>query len=173
MDDKEDKYSRVLLVKISLRNCLRLKFVWWAETLKWDKNGKTKTFLSIKICKGPSALDVFAYLNLKQCLTACFIHFFVFAPHPFGHAHTHTRKHTHAHAHTHTSTHPLPPQFSPGCIRLSLVDKAGNRKYILLCRQNSGDIRWPNITHIYAKQPCSNSAQKSWEGHPKNYFYGI
>lgn len=43
----------------------------------------------------------------------------------------------------------LPPQLSPGCIRLSLANRAGNRKYILLHRQNSGHTRCIN-THTHA-----------------------
>lgn len=50
----------------------------------------------------------------------------------------------------------LPPstssQLSPGCIRLSLANKAGSRKYILLHRQNSGDTRWTN-THTPTLTP--------------------
>lgn len=41
-----------------------------------------------------------------------------------------------------------PPRFSPGCIRLSLANKAGNRKDVLPHRQNSGDTSWIN-THTH------------------------
>ena len=52
---------------------------------------------------------------------------------------------------------PTPPQLSPGCIRLSLANKAGNRKDVLPHRQNSGDTSWINThthTHLHILQPC-------------------
>lgn len=61
-------------------------------------------------------------------------------------------------------SHRRPRKSSQGCIKLSLADKAGSRKYILPHRQNSGDIRWTNIctlkdtththTHKTANKAC-------------------